>query len=103
MANILTNVQGRATAAGTNLYTASSETLTLTSIRAANNDSADHTFHIELNGFLITGLETPMPVGSCFEASAPSSKIVVKDTDVLTVYGDTDNHIDVTLSFLQQT
>jgi hypothetical protein len=104
MANILKNSQGRATIAGSTIYTVGTgETLTIVGIRAANNDnSANHTFHLDVNGFLITGIETPLPVGSALEASE-GTKVVVEEGDVITAYSDADNVVDLTLSFLEQT
>lgn len=104
MANILKNAQGRATIAGEPIYTVGTgETLTIVGIRAANNDnSANHTFHLDVNGFLITGIETPLPIGSALEASE-GTKVVVEEGDVITAYSDADNVVDLTLSFLEQT
>jgi len=104
MANLLKSVQGRATISGSPIYTVGTgETLTIVGIRAANNDnSANHTFHVDVNGYLITGIETPLPVGSALEAGAPS-KVVVGEGDVITAYGDSDNDVDLTISFLEQT
>ena len=102
MANLLKNTQGRATIAGTAIYTVGvGETLTLVGIRAANNGSTHHTFHIDVNGYLITGKNTPLPVGSALEA-AEGTKIVVSSGDVITAYSDSDNHVDITISFLEQ-
>ena len=104
MANTLKRIQGRATIAGTALYTVGvGETLTIVGIRAANNDSVNnHTFHIDVNGYLITGIDTPLPVGSALEA-AEGTKVVVQEGDVITAFGDTDNNVDLTISFLEQT
>ncbi len=104
MANILTNIQGRATIAGTTLYTVpASTTVTIVGLRGANNDNTtDHWFHVTLNGYYITGVETPLPVGSALDASS-GSKIVAKAGDVIAVYGDVDDQVDLTISFLEQT
>jgi len=104
MANLLKNAQGRATIAGNAIYTVGAgKTLTIVGIRAANNDNTtDHTFHLDVNGFLITGIETPLPIGSALEASE-GTKVVVEAGDVITAYSDADNVVDITLSFLEQT
>ena len=104
MANILTNIQGRATVAGSTIYTvAAGETLTIVGLRAANNDTTNnHWVHVLINGFYVVGAETPLPVGSAFEG-LEGSKVIVKDGDTIVAFSDADNVVDIHLSVLEQT
>lgn len=104
MANILKNIQGRATIAGATIYTVPANTiLTVVGLRAANNDSTDnHWFHVQVNGFFVTGVETPLPIGSALDAVS-GTKLVVEAGDVITAFSDTDNQVDITISYLEQT
>lgn len=103
MANTLKNIQGRATILGNAIYTVPVDTImTIVGLRAANNDNTtNHWFHVDVNGFLVTGVETPLPVGSALDVVA-GTKLVVEAGDVITAYGDTDNQVDITISYLQQ-
>lgn len=103
MANTLKSVQGRGTVSGADIYTVPvGAILTIVGMRAANNDNTqNHWFHIEINGFLVTGIETPLPVGSALEVTQ-ANKIVAQEGDVITAYSDEDNVVDVTISYLLQ-
>lgn len=104
MANTLKKLVGRATIAGATIYTVpASTTLTIVGLRAANNDTTtNHWFHIDINGYLITGAETQLPIGSALEALV-GSKIVVTDGDIIKAYSDADNLVDIYVSYLEQT
>lgn len=104
MANLLKNIQGRATIAGTAIYTVpAGATLTIIGLRASNNDNTtNHWFHVDINGYLITGVETPLPIGSALDAVA-GAKIVASAGDVITAFSDTNDQVDITISYLEQT
>lgn len=104
MANILKNIQGRATIVGTTLYTVpAATTLTVVGLRGANNDNTTgHWFHITVNGYLVMGIQTPLPIGSALDAVS-GTKLVVEAGDTVVAYADTDNQVDITVSYLEQT
>lgn len=103
MANKLKRTTGKATTAGTEIDTVpTGSTYTIVGLRAANNDTdVNHTFHVEINDTLITGLDTPVPYGSAIDVME-GSKIVAQENDVITAYSDEDDVIDIYISFLEQ-
>lgn len=103
MSEALTNIQGRASIAGTPIFTVpANTTVTIVGLRVANNDAtARHWFHVTHNGFFITGAQTRLAVGGAMEA-VQGSKVVAKAGDVIMAYGDTDDQVDITLSYLEQ-
>ena len=104
MPNVLKNAQARATTAGSAVFTVpAGAVVTLIGVRGSNNDNAtNHWFHVDINGYFITGVETPLPVGSALDA-VEGNKIVAQAGDVITAYSDADNVVDVTISYLEQT
>lgn len=104
MANALKKVTGVASIAGTTIYTVPvSTTLTLIGCRAANKDSINyHTFHIEINGVLVSGIDTPLPVGSAMDIMV-GSKLTLEAGDTIIAYSDADLVVDIYVSYLEQT
>ena len=79
-----------------------SNTISIIGCRAANRDTlAPHTFHITVDGVLISGIETPLPIGSAIDIMV-GSKIIVESDAVIMAYADDDNVVDVYLSYLEQ-
>ena len=103
MANTLKKAVGQASIAGTTIYTVPASTIiTIVGLRGANTDSTEHDFHVEVAGQLVTGTNTPLPVGSALDAMN-GSKIVAEAGDTIVAYADTDSVIDIYVSFLEQT
>lgn len=104
MANTLKRVTGQASIAGSLIYTVPAlTTVTLVGCRAANTDNAAaHWVTFEINGFLVSGAETPLPVGSALDIMN-GSKIVLEAGDTITAFADVDTTIDIYISYLEQT
>src|SRR5690554_8080761 len=103
MANTLERKNGKATQAGTTVYTVpTGTTITIIGLRALNTDTAEnHTVTIEVGGFNVSGVETPLPVGSGYEFTE-GAKIVGKAGDTIVAYADDDTSVEVVVSFLAQ-
>lgn len=103
MPNTLKRTTGVATVAGTVIHTVpANTTLTIIGLRGSNNDpNADHTFHVKCANRLISGINTPVPIGSAIDIMV-GSKIVAQAGDQIVAYCDVDNKIDVYMSFLEQ-
>ncbi len=104
MANVLKKVTGVASIAGTTVYTAPvSTTLTLIGCRAANKDAINyHTFHIKISGVLVSGVDTPLPVGSAMDIMV-GSKLILEAGDTIIAYSDANSAVDIYISYLEQT
>jgi len=103
MAEALKRITGKATITGTSIITVpTGSTFTVIGLRGSNNDTtAHHWVHFEINGNLVCGAETPLPVGSAIDVME-GSKIVAQADDVITAYSDADNVVDVYISYLEQ-
>lgn len=104
MANILKKATGQASIAGATIFTVPAGAIaTIVGCRAANGDNAaNHWVTFEINGILVSGVETPLPVGSAIDIMN-GSKIVAEAGDVVTAYSDVDTTVDVYISYLEQT
>lgn len=104
MPNVLKRATGKATILGATIYTAPvGAIVTIVGCRGANNDAAaNHWITFDINGSLISGAQTPLPVGAALDIMA-GSKIVAVAGDVIKAFADTDNQIDVYISYLEQT
>jgi len=104
MANVLKRVTGQATIAGTPIYIVpSGSVVTIIGFRGANTDaSANHWITFEINGTLVSGVETPLPAGNAIDIMV-GAKLVAEAGDVITALSDTNSDIDVYISYLEQT
>ena len=104
MSNVLKRVTGVASTTGETIYTVPAGTrVTIVGLRGANKDGQENrTFHVEVSGSLVSGLETPLPIGSALDIMV-GSKIVAEEGDTVVAYSDTDDSVDVYVSFLEQT
>jgi len=103
MANTLERESGTATIAGTTIYTVpTGTTVTIIGLRALNTDtSSEHAVTIEVGGFNVSGVETPLPVGSGYEFTE-GAKIVGKAGDTVVAYADDNTSVEIVMSFLAQ-
>lgn len=93
---------GTATTLGEEIYTVpTNKVITLIGCRAANKDyDAPHTFYITVDNILISGKDTPLPIGSAIDIMV-GSKLIVEANSVIRAYSDENNTVDVYLSFLE--
>jgi len=103
MANLLKRATGVASVAGATIYTAQAgTTLTLIGCRASNKDTLNsHTFHIKINGVLVSGIDTPLPVGSAIDIMV-GSKLILEAGDAIVAYSDAETSVDIYISYLEQ-
>ena len=103
MALTLKSATGEGSIAGTIILTVpTSKVYTIIGCRASNKDTiSSHTFHIKINGVLVTGLNTPLPLGSALDIMV-ESKIVAEAGDNITAYSDANNAVDIYISYLEQ-
>lgn len=103
MANVLKNIKGNATIAGTNVYTVpNGSTVTIIGLRAANTDASNERWvTISIGGSQISSSQTRLPPGSGYEFT-DGSKIVATEGDIITATSDTDGDIDILISMLEQ-
>lgn len=107
--NTLKRSTGKATVSGTTIYTAGSDTtITIIGSSFCNIDeTSSHWFQVKVvtsndpSGIYITPLKLPLPISSGYELS-DGKKIVLLEGDELVVESDTDNDIDIFISFLEQ-
>lgn len=94
---------GTASVTGQSIYTVpTANVLSVIGCRAANkDDSAPHTFHIMIDDTLVSGYNTPLPVGSAIDIMV-GSKIIVEPGSTIKAYADADNAVDIYLSYLEQ-
>ena len=79
-----------------------SNTISIIGCRAANSDAtAPHTFHITIDNVLISGIETPLPIGSAIDIMV-GSKIIVEPNSIIMAHADANNAVDVYMSYLEQ-
>ena len=103
MPNKLTKSTGKATIAGTTVYTVpAGTTATIIGLRATNTDTtAYHWVTISVAGFLVSPAQVRLPVGGGYEFTE-GSKIVAEEGETIIVSSDTDNDIDIYISMLEQ-
>jgi hypothetical protein len=103
MADTFERAVGQATIAGTPILTAAAgNTLTIVGLRAANTSTiATHTIHFKLNSTLINGEGLVLPARGAYEF-LDGGKIIAVATDVITAFSDTNNEVDVIISYLQE-
>ena len=104
MANILKRATGQATIAGDEIYVVPSGAIvTIVGCRASNNDPLNnHWVTFTINGSLVSGAETRLPTGSAIDIMS-GSKIVAEAGDSIRAFSDTDNDVDIYISYLEQT
>lgn len=105
MPNQLLKADGKATIAGTTIISAVpvGTTLTIISAKASNLDAlAGHQIEFYSGGTLVNGLETEVPVGSSLDICNAGKFVMVAGDDLVAV-GDTDNDLDIYVSYLEQT
>lgn len=104
MANSFKKVTGAATSAGSTIITVPTDaTFTIIGLRAANGDSNnEHEFHVKVAGTLVTGLNTPLPIGSALDALV-GSKIIASGGDAIVAFSDTDNDVEIYISYMEET
>jgi len=103
MANTLTRQTGTASITGSTIFTVpSGSTVTIVGLRAVNTDNIDnHWVTVEVGGFNISGVETPLPVGSGYEFTE-GAKIIATEGDTVIAYADDDNVVELYVSYLEQ-
>lgn len=94
---------GTASTAGSIIYAVpSTNVLSIIGCRASNKDSDNpHTFHITIDDVLVSGYETPLPIGSAIDIMV-GSKIIVEPGSVIKAYSDANDSVDVYISYLEQ-
>lgn len=94
---------GIASVSGTVIYTVpSSNVLSMIGCRASNKDPLNsHTFHLTIDDVLVSGYNTPIPIGSAIDIMV-GSKIIIEPGSVIKAYSDDNNVIDVYISYLEQ-
>ena len=104
MADSLTASNGVATITGTTVYTVPAGAVaTLIGMSSANTDTeASHWVGWTVGGRYVSGPQVPIAVGSTFDPIV-GRKIVATEGQEVVVFSDTDVHVDVVLSFLEQT
>lgn len=103
MANILKRSTGKATAAGSVIYTCpGGATTTVIGLRAANGDSTARLITIRAASTLVSGINTPLPAGSALDIMV-GAKIVMQAGDTISAIADVDNVVEIYASYLEQT
>lgn len=104
MANTFEKQTGTATIIGATIYTVpTGSTITIIGLRASNTDNtANHWITIDVGGTNVSGVETPLPVGSGYEFTE-GAKIVATAGDSIVAYADDDTSVEIHLSYLAQT
>ena len=104
MADVLKRSTGQATIAGTAIYTVPTGAIaTIIGCRGANTDTgAAHWVTFSIDSVAVSAAETPLPAGSAIDIMA-GAKLVAEAGDVVTAFSDTDNNVDVYVSYLEQT
>ena len=102
MANELKRATGVATDTGSTIYTVPvGATATIIGCRAANKTANDVDIHFTLNGFYISGANTPLPAGTAMDIMV-GSKIVAQAGDEIVAFASVTNTADIVLSYLEQ-
>ena len=103
MANVLKRVTGTASIAGSTIFTVPIDTtLTIIGCRLANKTMENQTAHVTIGGTLVSGIDTPIPVGAAMDIMV-GSKIVALTGDTIVAFASDDAAIDVYVSYLEQT
>lgn len=94
---------GTATPNGEEIYTVPSEnTISMIGCRASNKDPIKpHKFHITIDDILVSGKNTPLPIGSAIDIMV-GSKIIIEPGSIIKAYADEENVVDVYISYLEQ-
>lgn len=94
---------GTATSSGQEVYTVPSEnTISIIGCRVSNKDPIKpHQFHITINDILVSGLNTPLPIGSAIDIIV-GSKIIAEPGSIIKAYSDEDDVVDIYISYLEQ-
>lgn len=94
---------GIASTFGEEIYSVpTNKVITLIGCRAANRDhNVPHTFHITVDDVLISGRNTPLPIGSAIDIMV-GSKLIIEANSVIRAYSDENNTVDIYISFLEQ-
>ncbi len=103
MSNQLKNAVGRASQVGTLIFTVPANTTMIIGIcRIINNTgTANQYAHFTIDGGLIHGKNTPLPVDSAYDA-AGDTKIYMTAGQELKVLADTDTGVDYFISYVER-